>query len=784
MNARSDVDSTITVLEAVRQSLLNMTRYDPATVAPPAAVLWTDEESQWQALVLRLRALMPELLTLGDYNPVEKTGPAIWLRCVVDHGLPEMGLPEGAVPVIYMPHVSRYMLRMAEKCPHWLEPLVELQYRGVVWTQRNGRDWTVEAFLVSEDGLALDVAKDRQTREAMLRALAELAITPVSRLRGKRLEADDFDRLIVADADRDLLVWINDPSQVAVQWGQEKWQAFRSRCRAEYGFDPEEEGQLIAARSLGLRQTERWRSLWQRFEESPAIYPNIPRVLEQVKLGEIAFDREPWPDENARDEKDLRSALLSLERLSPREARVRIDELERQHGLRRRWVWAKLGQSPLAQALEYLSVLARKTAVSLGSASLDELADRYVQEAYTVDDAVLRVLSIPRSTDDRRAVDAAVRSIYLPWLDEITTRFQELVSKSPLPTCASSQTGISAKEKECLLFVDGLRYDVAMRLSSLAVQRGFLVNASRRWAAVPTVTATAKPAVSPIADRLRAEELSPDFYPMSSENGQSLTVDRFRKLLREAGYQVFDPSENGEPNMSGARGWTECGQFDRLGHSLQSRLAAQVDEEVGRIMERIDDLLEAGWTQVRVITDHGWLLMPGGFPVMKLPKYLTQSRWPRCAAVRQEAAVEVPTFPWYWNPSQYVAVAPSVHCFVQGDEYVHGGLSLQECLVPELTFCRGYDPNRTRITAVIKDVQWVGLRCRVAVSSSSEDVVVDLRTKPGDPSSSLVEPRAIDDHGRASVLVDDDSLEGMSVTVVLLDSAGNIIDRQPTIVGG
>ena len=53
-----------------------------------------------------------------------------------------------------------------------LQPLVELQYRGEVWHQRNGRDWTVEAFLVSEDGLDLDVARDTQTREAILRAIS------------------------------------------------------------------------------------------------------------------------------------------------------------------------------------------------------------------------------------------------------------------------------------------------------------------------------------------------------------------------------------------------------------------------------------------------------------------------------------------------------------------------------------------------------------------------------------------------------------------------------------
>ena len=78
--------------------------------------------------------------------------------------------------------------------------LVELQYRGVCWTQKNGKDWTVEAFLVSEEGgLGLDVARDATTRRAMLGALAELATTSVDRLKGKHLEAEDFDKLFSDD---------------------------------------------------------------------------------------------------------------------------------------------------------------------------------------------------------------------------------------------------------------------------------------------------------------------------------------------------------------------------------------------------------------------------------------------------------------------------------------------------------------------------------------------------------------------------------------------------------
>ena len=36
--------------------------------------------------------LLPQLLTFGDYQPEQRIGPVIWLRSVVDRGLPEIGI--------------------------------------------------------------------------------------------------------------------------------------------------------------------------------------------------------------------------------------------------------------------------------------------------------------------------------------------------------------------------------------------------------------------------------------------------------------------------------------------------------------------------------------------------------------------------------------------------------------------------------------------------------------------------------------------------------------------
>ncbi len=227
-----EAENRLTIVEALVLSLERSGRFNPNDVEKPSAVLWTDHDTQWQLIIPQLRRLLPQLLTFGEYQPAQRAGPAIWLRSVVDRGLPEIELPQGETPIIYLPRVSRQELRAVQECPDSLKPLVELQYRGVCWTQKNGKDWTVEAFLVSEEGgLSLDVARDATTRRAMLGALAELATTSIDRLKGKRLEAEDFDKLFSDDPAKDLLLWLSDPEAVKSEWNGGRWAAFKSRSR-------------------------------------------------------------------------------------------------------------------------------------------------------------------------------------------------------------------------------------------------------------------------------------------------------------------------------------------------------------------------------------------------------------------------------------------------------------------------------------------------------------------------------------------------------------------------
>lgn len=776
-----------TLIEAVQASLARASRYNSGDVVAPVAVLWTDADGHWRPVVEHLRGLMPELLTLGDYEAATRTGPAIWLRCVIESAVrkekfPKLQWPDDAVPVIYMQGVSRQTLRAVEECPEAIKPLVELQYRGTVWAQKNGKDWTVRAFLVNDlDGLGLDVAEDNSTLRAMQGALSQLAVTPIKRLLGRRLEPEDFDKLMIGDTPRDLLRWLNDPKNTRGQWDEGTWSAFRNRCRQEYGFDPEKDGEIVGGEKLGCRE-DAWYGVWERFVESPALYPGIPDLLRRAKPnGKLIFDKDPWPDENDTMEKELRAALVEVGSMKSPEARQRLEQLEAEHGKRRGWVWARLAMCPLANALDHLAVLAKRTATTLGGDSADAMAKLYIEGGYLADDAVLLSLACVKTAEDTTAVQAAVRCVYLPWLEDTARHFQQCLAAKALPTVAQ-QEGVKAEAGECILFADGLRLDVGQRLAAMAGERQMEVSMAWRWAALPAVTATAKPAASPVAGKLRGGRLEADFCPEVADTGEGLTADRFRRLLSAAGFQVLGPAETGDVSATNARGWTEYGEFDKLGHDLQGKLAARIEDQLELLLERVQGLLDAGWKRVRVVTDHGWLLVPGGMPKVQLPKYLAESRWSRCASIKDNAHVEVPVAGWSWNPHERFAYPPGVNCFVAGNEYAHGGASLQECLVPILTIASTVAPAAVFVR--VREVQWVGLRCRVTVDPAVENLLADLRTKPNDSSSSITEPKALDAGGKAALLVAEDSLEGTMASLVIVDASGRVVCKEATTVGG
>ncbi|MBA2556815.1 MAG: hypothetical protein H0V12_05620 [Chloroflexi bacterium] len=271
--------------------------------------------------------------------------------------------------------------------------------------------------------------------------------------------------------------------------------------------------------------------------------------------------------------------------------------------------------------------------------------------------------------------------------------------------------------------------------------------------------------------------------PAVADGGSRVSIDVLRKQLAAEGYQVLGAADMGDPT---GRGWAELGDIDSLGHDQTSKLPRLIDGEVASLVERVLGLLEHGWQQVAVVTDHGWLYLPGGLPKVDLPLHLTvggANRKARCGRLEVGATTMMQTVPWTWDPSVSIAIPPGSAAFQAGQVYEHGGVSPQECVTPMLVV-RAEVGQPVPTSAVSISVRWRGLRAVASVVGGPAGAPVDLRRKAGDPSTTVAESAArLDGDGTAKLLVEDEDLIGTTVFAVVLDAAGMVIGHSVIEVG-
>jgi hypothetical protein len=647
----------------------------------------------------------------------------------------------------------------------------------------NHKDWTVLAFMQSaEGGLSLDVSRDNATLDAIKTALIKLAETDIQDLAGHRLEASDFHALLSPDPVRGILAWINDPKAVQAKMSTEQWDAFCHSCQDKFKFHPAKDGPLRAAELMGGRQ-ENWQQVWDRFREAPKRYPNLPAWLRKAKPQDddlfLKESDDVWPQSNEVHEAALRNAFKACDGKPAQWAIERVRELEKLHAKRRDWVWVELGLAPLTVALKHLALLSETCAKPVAGGALDDLVSAHLSGGWCADAAVIDALGLVEKKEDTEAVHAVIRAVYAPWLESCATMFQKLAK----PMCAAIQSKAPADVSDItkgtvVVFADGLRFDLAHQLKSRLLDRGIQVELGWCWTALPTVTPTAKPAVSPITTLFVGDENCQEFRPKVKEGGKDLTSDRFKQLLEEHGCQVLNDKKLGQPD---GVAWIEYGSIDTTGHKEGWKLARRLRDELNGLCEIITMLLDGGWKKVKVVTDHGWLLMPGGLPKLDLPKYLTETRWGRCAQMKEGVQSDLPSVPWHWASKVHIAVAPGIGVFKTSLEYTHGGLSLQECLVPELMISSAVPAVAD---VAISSIKWVGLRCRIQASASAAGLLADIREMIADKSSSVVStPKEIEADGQASLLVSDDRKTGKKATIVLVDASDNVVAKLPTVIG-
>ena len=756
-----------TPLDALVSAVQDAASYNAAVEAPPEAVLWCDENKAFLPLLPALRERVPELLTYGEFDSEARTGPAVWLRAVLAGAVSGMDIPEGVTPIVYLPGVGRETLKSADDCPALLQPLVWYTVAGNLFGHVNGKDWTLRGFLTSSRGpLKIVIAEDNATRVALAQSAPRFYSCPVEDLSGKSWDADQLNALLAPDLDADMLDWIDGAFTGASD--SNRFAAFASIAGKQLKFDPNKLSPQDAVRRLAKREG-RWAEVWGRFAASTGFETVVGylRQEEPETLFEHSENRDSYPRLNAQEEEKLREALLSLADLTPDDAKRQIVELDEEHAWRRETIWARRGEAPLAQVIAFMAEVS--AAEPLPSHDGNALGKAYVTVGADVDWAAMCALSAAPREVDREAVTAALRAVYLPWVEAGALSLQELIRVGKAKLADPSD----AKPKATtILFVDGLRMDIARELVRHLESEGVKVSLDWMWSGFPTVTATCKPLASPVAPILEGPPTTSDVLPLSPD-GKPVTKPVLFNLMEAQGW------ETDSTLLPDAKLWTEAGRFDEEGHALGARLAGHLSAGIRDTADRVLQLVASG-RNLRIITDHGWLLMPGGLPHAVLDVGLVEpdGKRTRCALVKANAQTSYLQIPWTWNADVSVATATGARSFFASYEYAHGGVSPQECVLPVLEVAS----DGAKRTVSILEAKWEGLRLRVQVENGA-NFNADLRLGSETSGPSLIKGgRVLDEQGRTSFLVSDEH-DGKIACIVVLDDDDRVLAHRTLTVG-
>ncbi|OZF29147.1 hypothetical protein CH296_18020 [Rhodococcus sp. 14-2496-1d] len=774
------------VRDVVAQALRDAAKYNADTSIPPAAVFWPDPDRVWEPFISVLQEAAP-ILVLGEYDLAMAQGPAIWIRAVLS-ATDSIELPPHLADrndrnpwVIYLPGHGRSSLSDFTTLDSAVSPLADVALRSNWWLSTHGQTaWTPHSFLGSKNGAGLDIAGDAKTKSALMNVVDRLLTEDVDELRDMgRLDASRLHSLVMTDSVRALLDWLDDPDGTKQTFEGARWDAFVEACRSVYGFDPTKDGQLTAAACLGAREGA-WRQVWARFTENPGRYPRLPAVLDNARpAGDLFGGTDPhpdsWPSWNLEEEDQLRAALKDLNaQHDPGQTRTAVKELAASHLWREESVWGELGLAPLARAVGFLAELAEMSMTPARAGDLNAQVAWYAAEGHKIDDMALRAIGAATTASDRDAVCKTLTRIYDPWVEMTARTFQAAAVDG-----YQGDTGLDVAAGTCVVFVDALRFDLAQRLAQSLTP--FRISVSSRLAAFPTVTPTGQPAVAPVAANFGAGQA----FDAADAEGRSVRGQVFRSTLASAGVQYLNwrTAETGDVNKIG---WTQTNTIDALGHDHGHALVDMLDQQLDLVAERIKCLLAAGWRQVVVVTDHGFLMPASAAIKVVLPLAVTEgdaARKPRVA--RLKAGVTRPNFPivpWTWDSSIEMVSAPGAAAFEAGTVYEHGGLSLQECVIPVIEIsAAAVTSGSTRI----EGIRWTGQRCRVDFEPAEADVTAEVRLAPADPSTTVAGPKSPSEPGELKLLVDEeDAAEGTTAYVVLLSADGVIIAQHQTTVGG
>lgn len=242
--------------------------------------------------------------------------------------------------------------------------------------------------------------------------------------------------------------------------------------------------------------------------------------------------------------------------------------------------------------------------------------------------------------------------------------------------------------RRAVVIVDALRYDVAHHLKAQLTGNKVTIEPLR--AMLPTRTPVGMSALLPAKfTPTSLKTTGGELHPIHADKDLSVRENRLA-LLKEFGADTREITEVENARKPGklpplliVYGHEEV---DSIGHSNGEALIRHVQKEVERLARVVRKLHQWGYTEVHVVTDHGFVLLeeehlPPEVPFKKEWGAVTKERF---AIIPAGVDLPVKSKPFAWDTSVRVALPPGLAYFNNEKSFSHGGAALQEMVIPHL----------------------------------------------------------------------------------------------------
>lgn len=298
------------------------------------------------------------------------------------------------------------------------------------------------------------------------------------------------------------------------------------------------------------------------------------------------------------------------------------------------------------------------------------------------------------SPEERRRLAHPAWKAYGAFLDNINRLFAEAVRREGW---APEQPGfwerwVSGKTQAAVFLADALRYDLARYLKDLLAGAGYEVALAALPGVLPSVTEVGMPALLP--DTEAGLEVTAQASALSVRL-KGVEVDRLHgrqewlEIRPGPQAKVVKLAELEQTNTRSVSLLVVLSrEIDRLG-----TFAADLDPEglldmVDQIASGIRHLRDRGFYHFVVVADHGFLFLPPGVEPQRIsapPAAACKERF--AVGASHEGCVVKTAAELGLTGREVFAFLPGLTVFALPGEtrpFLHGGLSLQECVVPVL----------------------------------------------------------------------------------------------------